>query len=63
MYNRGSRRREGQEREAQNIREQRHEEICGRERDGGGVHRVNKMDTTWTFRKESREFEGGFGVD
>ena len=25
---------------------------------------VNKMDTTGTFRKESREFEGGgFGVD
>ena len=30
----------------------------------GGIHRVNKMDTTGTFRKESREFEGGaFGVD
>ena len=30
----------------------------------GGVHKVNKMDTTETFRKESREFEGGgFGVD
>ena len=42
--------------------DQRHEEICGRERNG--VHRVNKMDTTGTFRKESREFEGGvFGVD
>ena len=23
----------------------------------GGVHVVNKMDTTRTFRKESREFE------
>ena len=33
-------------------------------RSGVGVHRVNKMDTTGTFRKESREFEGGgFGVD
>ena len=30
----------------------------------GWVHRVNKMDITGTFRKESREFEGGgFGVD
>ena len=30
----------------------------------GRVHWVNKMDTTATFRKESREFEGGgFGVD
>ena len=31
---------------------------------GVGVHRVNKMDITRTFRKESREFEGGeVGVD
>ena len=30
----------------------------------GRVHGVNKMDTTGTFRKENREFEGGgFGVD
>ena len=30
----------------------------------GRVHWVNKMATTGTFRKESREFEGGgFGVD
>ena len=30
----------------------------------GMVHGVNKMDTTGTFRKESREFEGGgFVVD
>ena len=30
----------------------------------GWVHRVNKMDTPGTFRKENREFEGGgFGVD
>ena len=27
-------------------------------------HRVYKMVTTWTFRKENREFDGGgFGVD
>ena len=33
-------------------------EGCGRE------HGVHKMDITGTFRKESREFEGGgFGVD
>ena len=37
----------------------RREDICGRERDGVGVRGVNKMDTTGTFRKESREFEGG----
>ena len=30
----------------------------------GGEHGEYKMDTTGTFRKESREFEGGrFGVD
>ena len=30
----------------------------------GGEHGVHKMDITGTFRKESREFEGGeFGVD
>ena len=30
----------------------------------GGVHGVYKMDTTETFRKESREYDGGgFGVD
>ena len=29
----------------------------------GGVNGVNKMDTTGTFRKESRKFNrGGFGV-
>ena len=52
----------GWEREGKNTGEQRHE-ICGRERDGVGVHRVNKMDTTGTFRKESRKFEGEFWVD
>ena len=65
-YNKGSRRREGQEREAQNIREQRHEEICGREREGwgGGTQGLSGPYVTGTFRKESREFEGGvFGVD
>ena len=25
----------------------------------GGIHGVNKMDTTGTFREENREFEGG----
>ena len=30
----------------------------------GGEHGVHKMDTTGTFRKESRKFEGGGdGVD
>ena len=29
----------------------------------GAVHGVNNMDTTGTFRKKSREFDGGgFGV-
>ena len=45
----------GQDREGQNSGEQRHYEICGRERDG--EHGVYKMDITGTFRKESREFE------
>ena len=59
-------RQEGWEWEGQNSGEQRHWEICGRERDGAGngEHGVYKMDITGTFRKESREFEGGgFGVD
>ena len=57
-------RQEGWEREGQNSGEQRHSEICGRERDGEGNTGVYKMDNTRTFRKESREFEGGgFGVD
>ena len=34
-YNEGSRRQEGREREGQNSGEQRHEEICGMEKDGG----------------------------
>ena len=33
----------------------RHEEICGRGEGWGGEHGVYKMDTTGTFRKESRE--------
>ena len=34
------------------------------ERDWGGKHGEYKMDITGTFRKQSREFEGGrFGVD
>ena len=57
-------RQEGREREGQNSGEQRHKEICGRERDGGREHGVYKMDITGTFRKESRKFEGGgFVVD
>ena len=38
---------------------QRHEEICGSEKDGGREHGLHKMDTIGTLRKESREFEGG----
>ena len=38
--------------------------VKGRGMRWGGVHGVNKMDATGTFRKESREFEGcGFEVD
>ena len=63
MHNKGSMTQEGQESKGKTVGN-RHEEICGRERDWAGVHRVNKMDTTGTFWKESREFEGGgFGVD
>ena len=47
-------RQEGREWEGQNSGEHRHSEISGRERDG-----EYKMDITGTFRKESREFEGG----
>ena len=63
MYNKGSRRQEGQEREGRNSVEQILRDLW---KVGGwdGVHRINKMDTTGTFKKESREFEGGgFGVD
>ena len=64
-YNKGCRRQEGWEREAQNSREQSHLEIFIRERDGQGTQ--GKQDvhyTTGTFRKGSREFEGaGYGVD
>ena len=61
MHSKGGVRQEEWEREGQNSGEQRHE-ICGRVR--GGEHEVNKMDTTVTSRKESREFEGGrFVVD
>ena len=50
-----------------NSGEQRHEEICGRERDVVGYkgktiwtrQELSGPDTTGTFRKESREFEGG----
>ena len=46
--------------EGQNSGEQRHEEICGRERDGARLHRVNKMDTSGTFRSlHDRDFHEG----
>ena len=51
-------RQERREREGQNSGEQRHSEICGREREGAGEHGEYKMDITGTFRKENREFEG-----
>ena len=61
----------GWEKEGQNSGEQRHEEICGRERDGARnmgntrwtLQGLSGPNTIGTFRKESREFEGGFGVD
>ena len=38
--------------------------VEGKRMGRAGVRGVNKMDITGTFRKESREFEGGgFGVD
>ena len=70
--NKGSRRQEGWEREGKNSWEQRHEDICGRERDVVGYtgkpiwtrQGLSGPYTAGTFRKESREFEGdGFGVD
>ena len=44
MHNKGSKRQEGWEREGKNSGEQRHEEICGRERDGVGY----TGQTRWT---------------
>jgi len=59
-YNEGSRRQEGREREGQNSGEQRHEEICGMEKDGAGIHGVNKMDKTKTFMSlHDRDFQEG----
>ena len=56
-------RQEGREREGQNSGE----ETSGDLWNGEGwdrEHKVYKMDITGTFRKESREFEGGgFGLD
>ena len=46
MHNKGVRRQEGWEKEGQNSGEQRHEEICERERDGVG----NMGNTRWTFQ-------------
>ena len=46
MYNKGSRRQAGREWEGQNSGEQKHEEICGRERDEAG----NMGCTRWTLQ-------------
>ena len=49
--------------------EQRHEEMCGRDGVGNTGYTTwtpqgpSGPYAAWTFRKESREFEGGFGVD
>ena len=63
MENDESRRHEVWEREAQNSGEQTLGDLWKGE-GWGGIYGVNKMDTTGTFREESREFEGGgFGLD
>ena len=46
MHNKGGKRQEGWEREGQNSGEQRHEEICGRERNGV----ANTGNTRWTLQ-------------
>jgi len=57
------RRQEGWEREGQNSGEETLGDLWKGE-GWGGEHGVYKMDSTGTFRKESREFEGGgFRVD
>ncbi len=58
MHSKGGMRQEGREWEGQNSGEQRHSEICGRERDGAGTRGEYKMEITGTFRKESRGIEG-----
>ena len=58
MHNKEGRRQVGWEKEGQHNGEQSLGDLWKGE-GWGGVHRVNKMDTTGTFRKESREFEGG----
>ena len=45
---------EGRELEGQNSGEQRHQEICGRERDGAG----NMGNTRWTLQGLSRRKAG-----
>ena len=56
-------RQEGREWEGQNSAEQTLGDLWKGE-GWGREHGVHKMDTTRTFRKESREFEGGgFAVD
>ena len=62
MQSKVGKRQEGREWEGQNSREQRHEEICGRERDGAG----NMGYTRWTLqglsgRKEGNLKEVGLG--
>ena len=59
MYNRGSRRHEGQEREAQNSGEQRHEEICGRKRDGVGYTGLDTQGGIMDTHGHSRDFQEG----
>jgi len=63
MHSKGGRRHEGREREGQNKKTEILGDMWKAER-WGGEHRLYKMDITGTFRKESREFEGGgIGVD
>ena len=63
MHSKEGMRQEGWEWEGQNSGEQTLGDLWNGE-GWGGVPGEYKMDTTGTFRKESREFEGGgFGVD
>ena len=55
---RGATYKRGRRGKEKNIGEQRHEESCGRE--SNGVHKVNKMDNTGTFRSlNERDFQEG----
>ena len=63
MHSKGGMRQEGWEWEGQNSGEQSLGDLW-KGKGWGRVHVVFKIDTTGTFRKECREFEGGgFGVD